>query len=187
MSERWLAPRLATVADANTGTFPRWVPFTWVLPFVAAVAVVVQRWNEPQPGRTLALVVLGLLPLTLDDIFHARLQCLWRVPSTVWSLPTIAAVGVLISHPVNNDFAPFLLVLVTARAAIVGSLADGIVVLLASTGLGLGLEAAGRYRGSFIWVLGITLAWTGAFAVRSMYELLTKLEAAQADLAERAA
>ncbi len=172
---------------AKERTFPRWVPFTWILPAVAAVAVVAQRWNQPQPGRTLALVVLGLLPLTLDDIFHARLQWLWRVPSTVWALPAVAAVSVLGWNPVTNDWAPFLLVLVTARAAIVGSLADGIVVLLASTGAMLGLEAAGRFQGSFIWVLGITLAWTGAFAVRSMYELLTKLEAAQADLAERAA
>jgi signal transduction histidine kinase len=187
MFDRRLASRLELVPVASKGSFSRWVPFTWILPAVVAVAVVVERWNEPHPGRTVALVVLGLLPLTLDDIFHARVQWLWRVPSTVWSLPAVAAVFALIWHPVNNDWAPFLLVLVTARAAIVGSVADGIVVLLASTGIMLGLEAAGRFRGSFIWVIGITLAWTGAFAVRSMYELLTKLEAAQADLAERAA
>src|SRR4051812_7057352 len=186
MSGRGRARRLVSVA-IESGTLPRWVPVTALLPVVTAIAVVGQRWHEPRPGRTLAIVAVGMLPLIFDDLFHARMRWLWRLPQLVWSLPAIAAVGLLIWQPITNDWAPFLLVIVTARAAIVGTALDGVVVLLASISLGVGLEAAGRFGGALIWVLGIVLAYTGAIAIRSMYQLLEQLKAAQSDLAARAA
>jgi signal transduction histidine kinase len=186
MSASRLAPRLVPV-PVEPGTLPRWVPATALLPVVTAIAVIAQRWNEPRPGRSLVIVAVGMLPIIFDDMFHARLSWLWPVPQLVWSLWAVGAVALLGWNPITNDWAPFLLVIVTARAAIVGTKVDGVVVLLASIGSLTALELADRFSGALIWVLGIVLAYTGAVAIRSMYYLVADLKAAQADLADRAA
>src|SRR2546423_11186759 len=149
MSAPRIAPRLGDV-PVEPGTLPRWVPRTALLPVVTAIAVIAQRWNEPRPGRTLAIVAAGMLPIIFDDLFHARAPWLWRIPQLAWSLPAVAAVGLLIWQPIAFDWAPFLLVIVTARAAIVGTAVDGVVVLLASIGMGGGLEGSGRVHRSCI-------------------------------------
>jgi len=105
----------------------------------------------------------------------------------VWCLTVVAAVFGLVWHPVNNDFAPFLLLIVTAVAVVVGRTVDGIVVLVVSAGVMIAVQAAGRFQGSFIWALGLLFAFGGSVALRSMLRLLAELKAAQADLAERAA
>jgi signal transduction histidine kinase len=168
-------------------SFAVWGTATWIVTIATALAVIVQRWNEPNPIRTLALVGIGMLSITFDDLFHARYAWLWPVPQLVWCLPVVAAVFGLVWYPVSSDFAPFLLVLVTARAVVIGKPLDGIVVALASVAAMITVEAAGRFDGAFIWVLGISFGWIGGYATRSMLRLVEELNAAQAGLAEKAA
>ncbi len=160
---------------------------TWLITIATALAVVVQRWSEPHLGRTIALVLLAMLPITLADLIQDRVSWLARVPQLVWCLPTVVAAFGLVWNPVASDFAPFLLVIVTARAVVLGRTVDGIVVLLASAGVMIAVEAADRFEGSLIWVLGIFFGFIGGFAFRSMLQLLADLKNAQADLAVRAA
>jgi signal transduction histidine kinase len=160
---------------------------TWSVTIATAIAIVVQRWNQPRFGRTVLLVLVATLAITLADLLCHRVPRLARIPQMVWCLPVVAAVVGLLWHPVTNDFAPFLLLIVTARAIVLGRTIDGIVVVLASIGLGIGGEATHRFSGSFIWVLGILFAFLGGYALRSMLRVLAELKAAQADLAERAA
>lgn len=174
------------VTPEETRSFVLWGLATWSITIATAIAVVVQRWNEPRLGRTIALVALAILAETLGDLCE-RVPFLGRVPQLVWSLTVVAAVFGLVWHPVNNDFAPFLLLIVTARTVVVGRTVDGIVVLVAAVGVMIAVQAAGRFQGSFIWVLGLVFAFLGSVALRSMLRLLFELKAAQADLAERAA
>ena len=160
---------------------------TWLITIATALAVVVQRWTEPNLGRTIALVLLAMLPITLADLLQGRVSWVARVPQLVWCLPTVVAAFGLVWNPVASDFAPFLLVIVTARAVVLGRTVDGIVVLLASAGVMIAVEAADRFEGSLIWVLGIVFGFIGGFAFRSMLQLLADLKNAQADLAQRAA
>jgi signal transduction histidine kinase len=159
----------------------------WAVTLATAVAVIVQRWNESHLVGKLVLVGIAVLALAVDEWGRLRGSWLTRVPETVWCLPSVVAALVLVSQPTIADFAPFLLVIVTARAVFLGGLLDGVIVGLASAGVMIGVQVAGRFDGSLIWVLGIAFGWLGGFATRSMLRLLEELKAAQDDLAERAA
>ncbi len=159
----------------------------WAVTLATALAIVVQRWSEPHLARNVALVVLGVLALAADDVVHIRASHLVRIPEIAWCLPTVVAVLVLVTTPTTTDFAPFLLVMITARAVLYGKVLDGALVWAASVGVMIAVEVTGDFSGSLIWVLGISFGWLGGFATRSMLLLLEELRAAQADLATRAA
>ncbi len=177
---------LAAVPEEKA-SFVLWGFATWFVTIATAVAVVAQRWNEPRLGRTIALVLLAMVPISLDDLLLVRVARAARIPQMVWCLPVVAATFGLVWYPVATDFAPFLLVIVTARAVVLGRKVDGIVVLLASAGVMIAVEAAGHFSGSLVWVLGICFGFIGGYAIRSMLQLLADLKNAQADLAVRAA
>ncbi len=167
-------------------SFVLWGLATWSVTIATALAVVIQRWNEPHFARTVVLVVIAVLPITVADLFRGR-SWMAHVPEFVWCLPAVAAAAVLVWEPTATDFAPFLLVIVTARAVVLGTTIDGIVILVASAGVMIAAEATDHFSGSVIWVLGITFGWLGGYAVRSMLRLLAQLKTAQTNLAERAA
>jgi signal transduction histidine kinase len=180
-------PEQLAVLPEEKASFVVWGLATWLITIATALAVVVQRWNEPRLGRTILLVALAMLAVSIHDLLLGRVSWLQRVPQFLWYLPVIAAALGLVWYPTATDFAPFLFVIVTARAVVLGQIIDGIVVLLASAGAMIAVEAAGHFDGSLIWVLGIFFGFVGAYAVRSMLRLLAELKAAQAGLAERAA
>jgi signal transduction histidine kinase len=169
------------------------VPFTipavvaWAVTVGTAIAVVVQRWDQPHLARNAALVAVSVLVLALDDLAHVRGWRVAHMPELVWCMPTIVTVLVLVWTPTAIDFAPFLLVLVTARAVLYGSVVDGLLVWAASAGVMILVELTDHFEGSLIWILGISFGWLGGYATRSMLRVLDELRAAQAGLAERAA
>src|SRR6478736_6616118 len=165
--------------------YPPWLVVMSLFPLICAV--VVQRWNQPNLGWTIFLVALAVLPLTAADVFTDRVGWFARIPVIVMAIPVLVAVAVLIWTPVDVDLAPFLLFLVTVRAAVAGTFAEGLVVAGASIAVMLVAEFADAFDGSFVWVLGISLAWAGGAAFKAMFVLATRLKDAQADLAERAA
>jgi signal transduction histidine kinase len=167
--------------------YPPWLVVMSLFPLVCGVAVVVQRWNQPNLGWTIFLVALAVVPLTAADVFTDRVGWFGRIPPIVLAIPVLVAVGVLIWTPVNVDIAPFLLFLVTVRAAVAGTFVEGLIVAAASIAVMLVAEFADAFDGSFVWVLGISLAWAGGAAFKAMFVLATRLKDAQADLAERAA
>ncbi len=175
------------VAVDRRASLLRVARISWFVPVAVAIWVLVQRWNQPHLGRNIALLTLALVPITAHDLYAARVSWLRDIPEAVLSLPIVLVVLVLAWQPVASDFAPFLLVLVTARSTLKGRYRDGIAVLLASAAVMISVDAASRFSGSINWVLGLGLAWIGACSVRSMSRLIDELMIAQADLAERAA
>lgn len=175
------------VAVDRRASLLRVARISWLVPDVVAVWVIVQRWGQPHIVRSAVLLALALVPLTARDLYESHSNRLRGIPHVVLSLPIILVVLLLVWQPPASDFAPFLLVLVTARATLEGRTRDGVAVLLASAAVMIGVDVAGRFSGSVNWVLGFGLAWIGAFSVRSMTRLLDELMTAQADLAERAA
>jgi signal transduction histidine kinase len=175
------------VAPADRESFSIIVVVAWAVTVATGLAIVVQRWDEPYLARNIVLVAVTLFTLAIDDISRARGLRLTRVPEFVWCLPAIFTVLVLITEPVAIDFAPFLLVLVTGRSVLLGSVLDGVLVALASAGVMIGVEIADRFEGSLIWVIGIAFGWLGGYATRTMLQLLEELRAAQAGLAAQAA
>lgn len=175
------------VAVDRRASLLRVARISWLVPDAVAVWVIIQRWGQPHIGRNAVLLALALVPLTTRDLCEGRAGWLSGVPHVVLALPIVLVVLLLVWEPPASDFAPFLLVLVTARATLEGRTRDGVAVLLASVAVMIGVDLAGRFSGSVNWVLGLALAWIGAFSVRSMTRLLDELMTAQADLAERAA
>ena len=189
MLQSEVAPRLGYVAIAvdRRASLLRVARISWLVPDAVAVWVIAQRWGQPHIARNIALLALALVPLTARDLCGTRANWLRGIPQVVLSLPIVLVVLLLVWQPPASDFAPFLLVLVTARATLEGRTRDGVAVLLASAAVMIGVDVAGRFSGSVNWVLGLALAWIGAFSVRSMSRLLEELMTAQADLADRAA
>jgi signal transduction histidine kinase len=165
----------------------RWIGVGFAsIPIAATVGVGVQRHVLTEPGLDTVLVALLLVPCALD--FGAEWKpWLARVPRLLWTLLVIGTVLGLVLRPVPSDIAPFFLVIYTAEAAVEGSQVRRALALVLSIGVMLGVEAAGKFEGAYIWVLGIALGWVAGIAIRSAIDLLTELKLAQADLAQRAA
>ena len=164
---------------------PRWITVMSLIPIAYAVAVVVQRWDEPNRTRTIVLVVIAMIPFVFDLVFQGRNEVCNRVPALVWAVPALVVVTILIWQPVDVDLAPFLLFLVIVRTVVAGSTLDGIVVALASATVMIVADVTGHFSGSFIWVFAIALAWSGTFASKSLLRTTLDLRAAQSDLAAR--
>ena len=165
--------------------YPPWLVVMSLFPLVCGIAVVVQRWNQPHLGWTIFLVALAVVPLTAADVFTDRVGWIARTPVIVMSIPVLFAVALLVWNPVTVDLAPFLLFLITVRAAVAGTFVEGMIVAVASIAVMVVAQLAGAFDGAFVWVLGISLAWAGGAAFKAMFVLATRLKDAQADLAER--
>jgi signal transduction histidine kinase len=152
----------------------------YVVPLATAVGVVVQRGALVPPQWPLALALLAASPWLLE-------RCGIELPMPVFSAIVIGAVIGLVWNPVNADIAPFFLIFLVLRMAVVGTRAQVIAVTLVSSTVAVGLELAGRYTGSFVWVLGFGLVGAAGFAFQVQFRLLDQERAAQADLAERTA
>ena len=167
--------------DACEPSYPGWMEVAnYVVPLATAVGVVVQRNALVPPQWPLALALLAASPWLLE-------RCGIELPMPVFSAIVIGAVIGLVWNPVNADIAPFFLIFLVLRMAVVGTRAQVIAVTLVSSTVAVGLELAGRYTGSFVWVLGFGLVGAAGFAFQVQFRLLDQERAAQADLAERTA
>src|SRR5207244_2542949 len=99
-----------------------------------------------------------------------------------------AAVAVLIWDPAKFDAAPFFLVLLIGESVVTAPLWQSLVVIGASTALLVGLDVAGRFDGSIVWLLAFAFAWAGTALVQSRLRLIGELgERAAAEERQRIA
>jgi signal transduction histidine kinase len=129
--------------------------------------------------------VVAALPWIIDAVLFVMKRT--GVPVWLFILVVVVSMVGLEVNPVELDWAPFFLVLLTAEMAGRLSFGGGVAVLLVSIATMLGLEIAGRFDGAVIWVLGIGLGWAGGVGMQAQFRLLAKMREEQAGLAERAA
>ena len=161
--------------------YPRWMKVAnYVVPFSAALGVALQRDALAPPAWPLALAGLAALPWVLELVGV-------QLPKGLFSLIVLGAVLALVVDPVDGDIAPFFLIFLVVRVAVLGTRTEVIAVTLAASAVMVGVEVSGRYTGAFVWVLGFGLVGASGFAFQVQYRLLDQERAAQAGLAERAA
>jgi signal transduction histidine kinase len=116
------------------------------------------------PGVRIALSAVPAV-LWTSAAFRGRPQYTTR------AVLIFLAVAVLLLHPARYDAAPFFLVMLIADGTS-DSIVTAAVVAVASSALLSGLEIAGRYQGSIIWVMAFAFTWSGAALVQSRLRLL---------------
>lgn len=131
------------------------------------------------------LAAVAVAPFVIDLLGHFADRFL--VPRLPWAALTIGAVvALLVDSPTSTDFAPFLLVMVCIQGPSTASTRQGLVMLVASCGSLLGLEASGQFNGTGIWVVGCMAGFAGGLAVRKSVEAVTQERVAQASRVEKA-
>jgi signal transduction histidine kinase len=135
---------------------------------ILAVVVVV----ETRPGWSVpAQVAIAAIPPVL------WLACALprKPPFLLRAALTIGAVALLVWHPAKFDVAPFFLVLLIGESAFIAPMWQGIVVTVASAALLAGLDIAGRYDGSLVWLLAFGFTWSMTTLVQSRLRLVEQI------------
>ena len=167
--------------DAQNLPYPGWMKVAnYVVPVSAAVGVALQHDAIVPPEWPLALAIVAASPWLLELAGV-------HLPKVVFSLIVLGAVLALVVDPVNGDIAPFFLIFLVVRFAVLGTRAEVIAVTLASSAVMVALELTGRYTGAFVWVLGFGLVGASGYAFQVQFRLLDQERKAQAELAQRAA
>ena len=173
--------------DADEIVFPIWAPLgAALLAIILGVGVALDRGAISSPGWSTVFVLLAVVPWILDIVLYVKGRKN-GIPLPLFVLMVIGGVLGLILDPVTNDFAPFFLVLLSAEMAARLPPRKGILVMLASIGLMIGVDIAGAFDGWFIWSVGIAFGWAGGFGCQMCLRLLQEMKASQHTLAEKAA
>lgn len=168
--------------------WPSWVPLASAgVAFVTAAVAVSQRWEQTDARVPAVLfALLATSPHLLEAAGYS-----WRrltLPAELIAPPVLLGTVLLIQIPAQIDVAPFLLVFMTAE---VTSRSErrwaSLLVLAASCGVMIGVEAFGDYDGSFVWINGIVFGWFGGFMIQSLLQSAARLRRTQDDLAARSA
>jgi len=168
-------------AEAGHLPYPGWMKVAnYVVPVSAALGVALQRDAIVPPQWPLALAILAASPWLLE---LAGVQ----LPKIVFSLIVLGAVLALVVNPVNGDIAPFFLIFLVVRFAVLDSRGEVIAITLASSAVMVAVELTGRYTGAFVWVLGFGLVGASGYAFQVQFRLLDQERKAQAELTQRAA
>jgi len=175
--------RAAPTSDAaNEALWPPWTPL--VEAAIATFLAVLVAF-EPREGLGVAArVVLSAIPALV------WWSCALPKPLPFLARASIiiAAVAVLIWYPAKFDVAPFFLVLLIGESVVVAPLWQSVIVTAASAGLLVGLDVAGRFDGSFIWLLAMAFAWSGTALLQSRLRLIGEIgERAAAEERQRIA
>ncbi len=181
--------------------WPIWVPLlSAALVLIPIVTAVIQRAHSfltfAANGRVLrghvslvevlVFAALAYLPFALDVANTARPRI--KYPLWLFPIPVLIGIGFFVFHPALVDFAPFVFVFMSAElAARAENVWIGIGSTVACMALMVTAQLAGRFQGSFIWVMGILFGWFGGYLVRSLDRRTRELAEAQAGLAEKAA
>jgi signal transduction histidine kinase len=163
--------------ETHTGD-PRWlVPLVCALPIAAAIAVAVTRIGTPTASWAVPLGLATALPWLAAAL---GFSC----PRRAAAVFLLGATAVLVWYPTNQGAAPFQLIALVAVTVILGSTRDGVAVWAASVAVMAGAELAGRFEGSTLWILGISLGALGAYALKAQ-ERVQDSRMAQAAAEER--
>ena len=136
--------------ETHTGD-PRWlVPLVCALPIAAAIAVAVERIGTPTASWAVPLGLATALPWLAAALG-------FFCPRRAAAVFLLGATAVLVWYPTYQDAAPFQLIALVAVTVILGSTREGVAVWAASVAVMAGAELAGRFEGSTLWILGISL------------------------------
>jgi signal transduction histidine kinase len=180
-----MSPTRAWSLDAGVHTEWYWPVGAAGAAVALAIGVTAQRGGLLSPDAVALWAVVAALPWIIDAVLFVMKRT--GVPVWLFILVVVVSMVGLEVNPVELDWAPFFLVLLTAEMAGRLSFGGGVAVLLVSIATMLGLEIAGRFDGAVIWVLGIGLGWAGGVGMQAQFRLLAKMREEQAGLAERAA
>jgi signal transduction histidine kinase len=178
---------LAAAPDVREGIHNEWYWPVGAAAFAVALAIGVtaQRGGLLSPNGGALWAAVAAVPWLVDAVLFLRRRS--GVPVWLFTLVVVGAVIGLEVDPVELDWAPFFLVLLTGEMATRLTFGASVAVMLVSVAAMLGLEVGGAYDGAFVWFLGIGISWAGGFAIQKQFLLLGKMREEQADLAERAA
>lgn len=187
-----LIPRLnlmklpARPLEPKNGVDTQWYWPVGAAAFAVAIglAVALQRDALVAPRGAAVWVTIAVLPWVVDGVLFPLKRT--GLPVPVFTLLVVGATVVLELDPVEQDFGPFFLVLLTAEMASRLRLLGGLAVMAASMGAMLGVEVWGPFDYSFIWFVGIALGWCGGLAVQKEFLLLEKMQESRANFAQRA-
>jgi len=164
---------IATFPDS--GWPPGVVRGVCAVPSAIAAVVIAQRGTVDLAG---VLVVFAAVPWAMFG---------WTGRAVPWSailmLTWVAGLAVL-ADPVPYDVGPLLVVFVAAVFAATNDARKSLLVVAVSVCLLVGVDLAGRFSGSAIWVLGVTMAWFAGFSFR-LQEVAHSATAARAAAEER--
>ena len=153
----------------NDALWPSWTPY--VEAAIATFLAVLVAF-EPRPGLgTAARVVLSALPALMwwsCALFDAP-------PFLVRAVVNLVAVALLIWHPAKFDAAPFFLVLLVGESVVVAPQWQSLATIGASVALLVGLDVAGRFDGSVVWLLAIGFAWAGTALLQSRLRFIGEI------------
>jgi signal transduction histidine kinase len=177
---------LARPPEPNHALDDQWYWPVGAAAFAVAIglAVVLQRDALVAPRAAAIWVAIAVLPWVVDAVLFPLKRK--GVPVPVFTLLVVGAIVVLELDPVQEDFGPFFLVLLTAEMASRLRFFGGLAVMAASMGAMLGVEVWGSFDYSFIWFVGIALGWCGGLAVQKEFLLLEKMRESRANFAQRA-
>ena len=131
------------------------------VPILTSVAAVVQHDASP---RAILLGVGAALPWLLLA-FGVLLP--WWLSAAL----EIGCTAGFMADPATYDVAPLLLVIFVGVVAATHPRAISLLTVGACAAMMIGLELAGRFEGSAIWVLALVLGWVGGFAIRAQDRL----------------
>jgi signal transduction histidine kinase len=192
---------IKTPADGEQ-EWPFWVPFASAALIFATLAASVYQRHRFYFLVSHGHVTRAHAPLWVFIVFAAvaffpfLLDCtsltvswLRTIPISLFPVPVLIGVSYFVFHPTNIDFAPFVLVFMSAELAsrTVEKPALAFGAPLASIALMIGADVSGRFQGALIWVIGITFGWFGGYLVSMVERRSQALRLAQAGLAEKAA
>jgi signal transduction histidine kinase len=178
-------PSRAPSLDAGVHTEWYWPVGAAGFAVALAIGVTAQRGGLLSPDAVALWAVVAALPWVVDAFLFVMKRT--GVPLWLFTLVVVVSVVGLEVNPVELDWAPFFLVLLTGEMATRLSIGGSVAVMLVSIATMLGLEILGRYDGAFIWVLGLAFSWAGGVGMQAQFRLLAKMREEQAGLAERAA
>jgi signal transduction histidine kinase len=134
------------------------------------LAIIVVFEGRPGWSTAVCVVVAAIPPLLWWSC------ALWRQPPfAVRAALIVGSVAVLIWHPAQFDITPFFLVLLIGESAFVAPMWQGIVVAVVSSALLVGLEVAGRYEGSVVWLLAFGFTWSMTALIQSRLRLVEQI------------
>jgi signal transduction histidine kinase len=172
-------PSLSVVhLDVKRTGDPSWlVPLACAVPVLAAIAVVLQRIGTATASWAVPLAVVTALPW-LAAAFGLTF------PKWAAAVLLLGATAALVWYPTDQGAAPFQLIALVAVTVLVGSTRDAVAVWAASVAVMASAELAGRFEGSTLWILGISLGGLGAYAMKTQARVQDSL-LAQATVEER--
>jgi signal transduction histidine kinase len=163
--------------------------FTWSFIVLTNLSVllivVVSALQRPQADWPVALAAfaVAVIPATRFFVFGVKYS-----PLLVWACWSTAAAFLMfaLSTPVNDDFAPVLLVLMVGDVVSVAGVTVGLLSTASAAGLLMVAAATHRLDAAALYLSFVAMGWLVGYLMREQQHLLLEQREAQAALAAHA-